>query len=284
MLQVAPSFCARHLFRFIPTLVGLAVMALAGCGGGGNSAPAPIPADPTGYYNVGGATIKDPDNPANDLVVTDLQAMVHNNRMMIMSNSNALMYDASITSINGNDFSADVVIYHGMDIGILETPPAVINTTLQGTITEGSQINAIVAGSDIGSGTISVTYSPSNANTADLANVAKLWTGPINTLTQIVTFEFEIFGTGDIEVDFGDSPSVGMFAGCEMMGQVTPVTDTSLFTLDLNVTVNTCHRTTGGREGPHTGLITTRDSNHDTLVVMFNNGSVSGMAEWTIVP
>lgn len=239
-------------------------------------------ADPAGFYNIGAATIKAPANVNIDLVVNDLQAMINGNRIMIMSNSNALLYDATITDIEGNDFNADVNIYHGMDIATQETPPTVISTTIQGTITEGSQISGTIAGSGIGSGNFSLTFSPTNSTQADIVNIDERWTGSINSVDQFALFEFEILNTGIVQVDGLDSPSAGLFDNCVMTGDVTPIANSTLFNLDLRITFGTCNIDIGTREGDHTGFITTKDSNHDTLVVMFTNGTVVGMAEWTV--
>ncbi|PCI10854.1 MAG: hypothetical protein COB71_12075 [Thiotrichales bacterium] len=88
-------------------LLALAALALPGCfHSDDDPAPAPpvVDADPSGYYSAGGA-----QNGVTD--VTDLQAMIAGERLIMISFANSLLYDGTITSISGNDFTADFTIY-----------------------------------------------------------------------------------------------------------------------------------------------------------------------------
>jgi hypothetical protein len=261
----------------------VALLGLQACGGGGTD-PAPVVnANPAGYYSSGDATVKDPANAANNLIISDLQGMVNGARFMMMSLSNALMYDGTITSIVGNDFTADVVIYVNMAIADGVTPDPVINTTIKGTITEGSKITGTIAGTGVGSGDFSLTFSQSNSTQAELVNIVKRWGGDINIVLQGTSFELVVKNTGDIEVEAFRSATAGLFKQCEMTGTIAPVSNSALYTLDLNLTAGTCNAGVT-REGNYTGLVTTisKINTNDTLVVMFNNGAVAGMAEWGI--
>jgi hypothetical protein len=234
-------------------------------------------ADPSGYYNSGSATIKDPANAANDLVLSDLKAMVNGNRMLIMSQSTAIVYDATITAVTMNDFTADVTLYYGMDGPYNVATPAPITTTMSGTITEASQISGTIAGTGIGTGNLTLSYSLTNSNAADMTNVVGSWVGSINTLPQ-VAFDFQIVSTaGEIDVDVFDTPDKGIFESCQMTGSISPIANSTLYTLNVSFTTSTCAKTSYA--GDYTGLATTTDSNNDTLVTTFSNGTVSFTAE-----
>lgn len=264
-------------------LLGLQACGGGDSGGGDGSTPV-VDADPAGYYNSGSATVKNPDFDATeDLVIDDLQAMVNGNRIMMMSLSNALMYDVTITDITGNDFSGDVDVYKNMDAAASASGAvdAVIKTTIKGTITEGAQITGTIEGTTAGSGDFTVTFSKDNSIAAELANVINRWGGAINTVPQLKFFEFEIKDAGVVEVDGLNTPDKGIFSPCRMTGTVAPVENAAFFTLNLNLTQ--C-ASINNRNGDYTGLVTTlgKANTNDTLVVMFNNGVVAGMAEWGI--
>jgi len=265
-----------RIFNLIVTF--LLISTLASCGGGGGSTP---DADPTGYYT-GGATVKDTDG-TSDLSLTDLRGMINGNWVMIMSPTQAILYDATITSISGNDFTADVTIYYGMDAGSTTPPPAPISTTLSGAITEGSQITGTIAGTGIGTGTFSLTYSFTNSDIANLANIAKTWTGAINNVPQLSSvFKFNIAGDGTVTVGFVDAADKGIFKGCEMTGTVSPIANTTIYSVNVTMKTNSCPETK--YETDYTGFATTSDTNHNTLVIQFSNGIVAFLAELTPAP
>ncbi len=256
-------------------LLGIvALVGLQGCGGG-SSGGSSTPANPAGYYNAGNATIIDPADGSSDLVLGDLQGLISGNRFMIMSLSAVVLYDGTITSITGNDFSATVKIYYGMDAAVSDTPPTPIDTTITGTITEGSQLSGTIAGTGIGSGNFSLTFSQTNSTDAVITNVVSSWTGGINTVDQI-SFDFLVFDTsGVIDVDLFRAANNGIFESCQMAGAIAPVAISTVFTLDLNLT--DCG-VGPSNNGNYTGFATTTDSNHTSLVIMFSNGTVSAMS------
>ena len=235
-------------------------------------------ADPTGFYDAGSATIKNPADAANDIVLSDLYAIINNNRLMIMSLSSVILYDATITAVSGNDFTATVKVYHGMDVFWNVAPPAPIETTISGTITEGSQISGTIAGTGIGTGNFSLTYGLSNANVAAVANVMKLWEGDVNTVVQ-GTFDLQIINAnGEIDVGFSDAPNMGIFDRCQMSGTLTSVANTTVFT--QTITMIGCR--VPENDGDYSGLATTTSSMHDNLVFMLSNGTVSIISVFTV--
>lgn len=262
----------------------LMAISISGCGGGGGSA---VPsAKPAGYYNMGSATIKDPSNATQDLVLSDLQGMISGNRFMMMSPGSVILYDGTITGITGNDFTATVKIYHTMNVAFNVTPPVPIDTTITGTITEGSTITGTIAGTGIGTGNFSLTFSPTNSTAADLANVFHSWGGlnngsTLNGLSQI-RFDFRIIdASGAIDIGVFQAADTGIFEPCQMTGAIAPVASTAVFTLDLNLTNCVGLATNNGN---YTGFATTTDSSHSSLVIMFSNGTVSGMSVLPVQP
>ncbi len=135
-------------------LLVLSALALTGCFHNDDD-PAPPPivnADPTGYYINTGTT------SGGTLNITDLQAMVNGNRIMMMSVTNELLYDGTITSISGNDFTADFTIYTaGKDP---------IAATVSGMITTNSSISGTLTGTGVGSGTFDLLYATTNNQAA----------------------------------------------------------------------------------------------------------------------
>lgn len=262
--------------KLVSTLI-LASVFLASCGGGSST---PVSnAKPAGYYNMGSATIKDPANAANDIVLSDLQGMISGNRFMMMSPGSVVLYDGMITSISGNDFTATVKIYHGMNAATNSTPPAPIDTTIAGTITEGSTVTGAISGTGIGTGNFSLTFSPTNSTVANLTNVENSWVGDLNGLSQI-SFDFRIINaSGAIDIDVLQAADTGIFQTCQMIGTIAPVTASAVFTLDLNLT--SCGPPNNGN---YTGFATTTDSSHSSLVIMFSNGTVAGMSVLPVKP
>jgi len=144
----------------------LFVLTVPGCSDGGSGTDA----DPTGYYpNIGTASVS--DSRGGIIGVSDLQAMVSDNRIMMMSVANKLLYDGLITNISGNNFTADFTIYTDG-----ENP---IDTMASGTIIEGSKIEGTLMGSGAGNGTFSLFVGAKNNEESDVSN-------SINALQEIL--------------------------------------------------------------------------------------------------
>ena len=144
------------MFAFVLAFISL----LSACGGGGDDAV--VNANPTGYYT-GTAAVFVGTAPAVD--VQDLQGLVDGNRFMAMSEAQELLYDGTITSINGNTFSATVTVYK--DGALVVGSP----TTFTGTIIQGSQITGTFSGTGDWRGTFTLGYALSNNQAATLTQV-----------------------------------------------------------------------------------------------------------------
>ncbi len=228
-------------------------------------------ANPAGYYiNTGAASVD--DGMSGTIDINDLQAMVNGNRIMMMSAANKLLYDGIITTLSGNSFTADFTIYtDGIDP---------VSATASGTITTGSSITGTLIGSGVGSGTFSLLYASTNDQLADIARVENVaganttWMALIGNA--IIEQEFIIDNIGVITHVF--TTAVGIFDSCKLDGTITPITNSSLYSVSVMLT--DC--TNGAVNGTYTGLATSRTdaSEDDILVFAVTNGSYSPNADF----
>ncbi len=220
-----------------------------------------------GYYtNTGTASVS--DGMGGTIEITNLQAMVSGNRIIMMSVMNTptetkgLLYDGMITRTSDNDFTADFTIYTDG-----ESP---MSATASGTITEGAKIEGELVGSGVGSGTFSLLYASTNDQTAA---VASAWLGEGGGFFE---YGFTIDGVGNLVND--KSPDVIPFRDCKMKGTVTPVSGTRLYSVSVDLTV--CDDPLV--EGSYTGLTTTRDGTaaNNLLVYSVSNGAYTVSGEF----
>ena len=241
---------------------------LQGCGGGGGGGGSSAAADPTGYYDVTGtANVKESDN-TTDLMITDLQAMVSGNRIMIMSTANGLLYDGTITNITQNSFTADFVIYTDG-----KNPVA---ATASGTITEGSSITGTLTGTGAGNGTFSLVYALGNNQAADLGRIDNsVWDGD---LAVGPNYTFSISSLGVLTSQGAAGYNVPIFDFCEINGTVMPINGTSLYSVTAALT--NCG-TPAVNGSTYTGFATSRTNAvvDDTLVFVLSNGTYSPNGE-----
>ncbi|MCF6324508.1 MAG: hypothetical protein L3J89_09330 [Gammaproteobacteria bacterium] len=239
----------------------LMVLVLPGCfHNDDDPAPVSVPdANPVGYYIIDEANVSDGNNGM--IAINDLQAIVHDSRMMMMSIDNGLLYDGTITDITENSFTADVIVYKdGVNIG---------TATASGTITEGSSITGQLVGSGFGSGTFSLTYALSNNRDADLSRVENTeffsWRG--EEVTE--GFDFEIDGQGNV-IHSKTPGSSSLYDTCKMNGTIAPVDNATLYVVD--VILSQCN-VNDELNGAYKGLAVTKDDRgiDDHLVYMISN-------------
>ncbi len=261
--------CQTIRFSHLPMmLLALFALALQGCGDGVRILPpAQSDVDPAGYYtNTGTASV---DNGAVGTIdITDLQAMVDGNQIMMMSTAEGLLYDGTITSINGDDFTADFTIYTDGD-----NP---ISATASGTITEGSSITGTLTGSGVGSGTFILTYAMSNNQAADLARIKdRFWDGDGAVGPNYV---FSIDAQGALTSQLAANFNVLIFDGCEINGTVAPISGTSLY--EVAATLTSCDEPAVDNTN-YTGFAVSRTDSvaDDTLVLVLSNGTYSPNGE-----
>ncbi|MCF6261265.1 MAG: hypothetical protein L3J98_14070 [Gammaproteobacteria bacterium] len=147
-----PHLSTRLIYFPILFLVLLSLI-LQGCDGGENNA------NPVGYFtDIGIANV---DNDAGKTIkINDLQGVVMDDNIMMMSMSHKIVYDGIITNINGNYFTADFIIF------VEDKNPT--TATANGIITEGSKIEGRLTGSGVGNGTFSLFSMPNEQ--VDISN------------------------------------------------------------------------------------------------------------------
>jgi len=105
------------------------------------------------------------DGADGTIPLDDLQAMVSGNRIMMLSATHKLLYDGTITSINGNSYTANFAIYSDG-----ENP---VQATASGTIISGASISGTLSGTGIGNdgsdGTFNLLYANTNDQAAAMA-------------------------------------------------------------------------------------------------------------------
>jgi hypothetical protein len=249
----------KHVFKLhgfirntLPAL--LAGLALQGCGGGGGTSTPPN-ANPTGYYsNDGTALVKQVDN-TTDLGITDLQALVYDNRIMMMSATEALLYDISVTSISGNSFNGTAVIFiNGQNSGA---------ATVSGTITQGSSITGTLTGAGAGNGTFSLLYAASNNEVATLPRLEKPdWAGAVGGSSAVL-----LIGIDDAGNAMGIVSS-GVFNACSVIAELLTIPNTNMYNMNF-LGLGGC--ADSNVDGSYTGLATTRSQLgvDDRLMLMF---------------
>lgn len=256
----------RSFFINLLAMVG-AVVLLQACGGGGNKAAAApvVNADPTGYYDITGtASVKDDATNRNPVPITDLQGMVYNNHLYMISSLTGLTYDGPI-SVNGTGFTSNVTIYSK---GVKVTTASII-----GMIDAGKTITGSLTGTGSGNGSFALNYAVNNKAQSTLAiagHSGVAWNGKISWSN--FSTNFTIDGTtGSITSSGGSKP---VFLGCVVTGTVAPLNGTHLYT--INATVSSCFDSSStGANGTYTGLATTRTQSveDDTLVMIITDGN-----------
>ncbi|MBL1261929.1 MAG: hypothetical protein COB33_015580 [Thiotrichaceae bacterium] len=259
-----------RLAMFPLILLVLMVLVLQGCSS--DNAPVvpvePIPdANPVGYYiDDGTATVS--DGGSSTISIGDFQAIVYGNRIMMMSVEKELLYDGTITSIDGNDYTAEFTIYKD---GINVT-----TATVTGQITTGASVTGTLSGSGFGDGEFSLLYGTNNDEVASLDRIENTtndtWGAMIGGNATIDEYEFEIDAVGSVVDDA--NTTLGVFHACQIIGASTPIVDANFyeFTFDLR----TCADGDVTADN-YSGLATIRsDAGPDnTLVLMMNNGTYS---------
>ena len=251
-----------------PLVVSILIGLLTACGGGGGdgggTTPAPQVPDavPTGYYdNRGTGTL-------NSTTVTDLQGIIHNNRLMMLSATAGLSYDGSIT-VSGNNYSGTLSVYD--DGTLVGTAP------VTGTITQGTSVSGTLTGTGAGSGSFQLLYAASNSETAALGRVEDTtnpyWEGPIGGSVSKNVIAINSGGN----LLHAQAAFDGTFDGCNIYGTIAPIAATNLYTVTIVFDTAGCINPDIITNNNYTGLATTRQRTtaDDTLVMIATNGSYS---------
>jgi len=262
------------LHRTRTLVVSILISLLTACGGGGGDGgtPAPVPnADPTGYYDTRGTASVLAGAGNTQVAITDLQGIIHNNRLMMLSAATDLSYDGSIT-VSGNSYSGTLSVYfEGTHQG---------TASVTGTISQGSSVSGTLTGTGAGSGSFQLLYAASNSETAALGRVENLtnWEGPIGGSTS--GYQFAVDSAGTISHDI--RVTNGVFQACDMYGSLTAISDTNLYLTHVTFDVTSCSNAAVYTVNDYTGLATTvsRGGTDNILVMIATNGSYSIASEF----
>ena len=171
----------------MPALVGLMLIALAGCGGG-SSDSGPLPnQDASGLFKDGTAELN-----GGAVMLDDLRGFVHQNRVIVFSATGHLLIDGVIDSISSDSYSATVDIY---EVGV-KTQTGV---SVSGNVLTQSSISGTLSGSGIATGAFSLTFDPdySRGATDDRIGISvnpALFEGDFyNSMIGATTSNFESF-------------------------------------------------------------------------------------------
>jgi hypothetical protein len=264
-------------FRFYASIVVLmmgVITTLAGCGGGSKSpAPPVVNADPTGYYsNTGSINVLDDSVTPVAIAITDAQAMIHNNRLIMLSALQQLAYDGAIT-VSGNHFTGNVTIYH--------QGTRVSTAPVSGDIAQGTGItNGVLGGSDPwGKGSFSLKYVAADNTVASLDTVNRTttdWTGPVgNSFPANFTYNIDALSTGPDNFSISNGLAGGIFKGCGVLGRINPIGGTHLYSVNINLyNLSGCSNSVMALPN-YTGIASTREAPTLLMVFSLTNGSYS---------
>jgi len=255
----------------------LLVLVLQGCfHDDDDPAPAPVPdATPAGYYlDKGEAFLSDGGSGTID--ISDLQAMVHGNRIMMMSAKEELLYDGTITDITGDEFTADFTIYYQGE------KPTESSATVTGQIIEGSSITGTLNGSGFGSGSFSLLYASTNSEVAAISRIENVTdnTGWIGIIGDSGTEQEFAIDNGGILLTTRNA-AVGIFDSCDFVGTITPITGSSLYRVSVNL--SGCIGDVA--DGDYTGFAASRTQMNadDRLVFAVSDGRYSPNTDFILV-
>jgi len=252
------------------------LLGVQGCSSS-NSTPV-VNANPNGYYT-GSASVKEAADNTTPLEIDDIQVLVNDNRLMVMSKAEALLYDATITSITGNNFKANVTIYKdGKDP---------LSTTISGTITEEQQITGNIAGTGYGNGSFTVSYDASNSNTASITDIEMSWAAAVNESPSSLYFSVDDQGN----ILFIENNTSSVIIICNILsGSATPIASTNLFDIEISFANCADDPVDSSTSGVYMGLATAVLKPNPvqgqpdvlTFVMMYANPSFSVVSNATV--
>ena len=221
--------------------------------------------DPKGYYDSASATVKQADD-LTDRNIPDLLGMVSGSRFILMSVSEVLLYDGTITSKDGSSYTASVDVYED---GVLFAG----SVAATGTITTASSFTVNLTGTGAGNGSFTLTYSLNNADSAlSRIDVLDGWRGPLNGEVSEPANTY-ISNSGALTRDYGFSSSMPILAKCEVNtgSTVLPISGINVYAVTLKLSACTDPLV----DGDYTGFATTQSVADDVLILTFTNGSYS---------
>ncbi len=202
---------------------------------------------------------------------------------MLMSDTEHLLYDATITSISGVNYSATVNIYK---LGQVYT-----TATLTGTI-QNHTIEGTLVGTKAGNGTFTLV-GQTNSQQADLT---RLMTGYDPLVYTSETWKASVFGLGrpwGFAIDSGSnfisisSADLGLIQGCEYYGsELVAMPNSPLY--QFNIVLSGCYSGTYTEvvNGNYTGLAVQYSvgSSDDAVLIAFTGAEAGFFAIYKVMP
>ena len=277
---------------WLPMALLALLSVVSGCGGGGGGggagAPPVVNLDPTGYYsNTGTLTLTPPALP-----ITDMQAMIYNNRFIMVSKERGFYYDGPIT-VSGNTITSGLVGTIGTTDSLVQFgAPGHINTiaalniiaTLNATINPDRSISGTVVHNFDGiSNPFTLQYATGRSDsTVDaIANTQTNptnpgWSGTLyNLTTDTLTFNLanNLAGSAVMSTITKLAGTATNFQNCVFTGTLIPINGTSLY--EASIIASSCSASPEGFTNPsgtYTGFAALRATAtlNDTLVIAVN--------------
>lgn len=217
----------------------------------------------TGHYDVTTtATVRNADDSAN-ITITDMQAMIYNNRLIMLSKAQGFVYDGTMTLNADSTYTASVTVYSA---GVLQS-----TATITGSVVENSSINGTLTSGTIGAGngSFNLVYATSNNTVSDNSRILSpavdtFWGGRLYGAADNFFYLFDVISPNSFE--YVDGASVGTFDSCTFNGTITPVVNSSLYL--INVTESGNCTETAVRNRVFTGFAVSRtDSAADDILI-----------------
>ena len=251
---------------------------LTGCSSSSSSAPVvpppppPVDQNPSGLYKDGTGTF-------NSIAIADLRAIVHDNRIIIFSETTNFLIDGTINTVTLNDYTATVDVYSD---GVINQQDVAVT----GMVTNGSMISGTLSGTSLGSGNFSLVYDVTYERGATFARV-ETDTAPSWTSSSILMFapnrEINNYDVGSLSMAYDFVSDIGFSTErCGHNGTVV-IPDSAINIYQLTETiVDTDPECTVSLTG-YTGFAAVIDgtATDNTLLHVVTNGTNSEYAVLT---
>ena len=216
-------------------------------------------ANPKGYFS-GTSTL-------NSINLTDMTGMMFNNRLMMFSPSQNVLFDITSFSSTVNDYTATANVY---EAGLLTQA----GISLSGTTDEASISGTFSGGSGLAAGSFNIVYDVDNNIGATLARIEATgfgeWTGDIFGIDNDSSGRFISDSIGNYSISDSNTPACAISFDASLN---IPDSQFNIFELNHDVLENSsCEYISTG----HTGFASVLSLNTvDTIVFAYANGAIS---------
>jgi hypothetical protein len=262
----------NNLSNYVTAFMGFLLLlissvALVGCNSSGSSTPPPA-TDASGLYTDGTATI-------DGTAVTDLTAIIYNDRLMMFTNTLNVLYDGTIAENADGSFTSIVDIYI---LGVKEAATA----NITGNISNRSQVTGTIGGTGVANATFTLVFNDLYDRDATLPRIVTdgvdpLWLGTGSTTNPQLRLEMDFLSTNLLNMEVSGTD---VLANCTSEnGSFTIAPQKNIFTITIDLLNNIVTCNIPGTN--FTGLVTVIDSDpltpntDDVLIMAMSNGTNS---------